>query len=286
MPFKPLTSTRFSGNTRLQAAAKNAPALRRGASGEAVRILQQALIDDGFPLPKSLKKYGTPDGVFGAETKATVIKFQQKHSLKPDGVVGLKTMQKLDELFPDWVPAPPPVFPTTYQVPGLRQELQQPNPQTCWAVVYTMMRSWKDKVSYEVPDALRLVKPDYVQVWDLRRGLAFFQIKTFYQEGGLKFEELQSLTTEGWIEMLMNYGMLMIGTSYSATDNGNHANLVWGVKGNGTVDGTQIGYIDPKDGLNHYEDFASFHRRFLGVEMIEDGLEDDVREAFVQIAHF
>ena len=286
MPYKPLTSSRFSGNSRLQAAANNAPTLKKGASGEAVRIVQQALIDDGLPLPNSTKKYGTPDGMFGSETKIAVINFQQNHSLTYDGVVGMNTMQKLDEIFPEWAPVPPPVLPTSYQVPGSRYLWAQPNKQTCWAVVYTMMRSWRDHKPYSVEEAVGSVSSDYLQVWNLRGGLAFFEIKNFYQAGGLKFEDLQSLTPEGWIEMLMTHGLLMISTSYTTTDNGNHANLVWGVFGDGTVDGTQIGYIDPIDGVNHYETFENFHKRFLGVAMIEDGLEDDIMEAFVQIAHF
>jgi peptidoglycan hydrolase-like protein with peptidoglycan-binding domain len=287
MPYKPLTSARFSGNSRLRAAANNAPTLKKGASGEAVRIIQQALIDQGIALPKSTKKYGTPDGVFGSETKIAVINFQQNHDLAYDGVVGMNTMQKLDELFPDWAPAPPPVFPTTYQVPGMRHLIHPTKKNGCWALVYTMIRSWKDGVPYTVETALGKIDPAYITAWNREKGLALGATKMFYKDGGLKFNDLQSLTPEGWIEMLMNHGMLMISTSYSATDNGNHANLVWGVFGDGTVERTQIGYIDPTDGVNHYETFESFHKRFLGMQVVEDGLNDDeVMDWYVQIAHF
>lgn len=38
---------------------------------------------------------GTEDGAFGARTKEAVIKFQKKHNLKADGMVGYKTLTEL-----------------------------------------------------------------------------------------------------------------------------------------------------------------------------------------------
>jgi len=102
-----LKSPRFSTNERLRRAAENKPALNKNETGEAVRILQQALIDLGFPLPISVRKFGSPDGVFGNETVTKVREFQTKYRLKPDGSVGMKTMAKLDELLPTAKPLPP-----------------------------------------------------------------------------------------------------------------------------------------------------------------------------------
>jgi hypothetical protein len=107
----PLTSPRFASNARLQKASTNSPAIYSGESGEAIRILQQALVDLGFPLPKSYQKYGSPDGIFGSETKEAIKQFQTKHKLSSDGIVGAKTMAKFDELLPkagDPIPPLPP----------------------------------------------------------------------------------------------------------------------------------------------------------------------------------
>ncbi|MEM6469490.1 MAG: peptidoglycan-binding domain-containing protein [Planctomycetota bacterium] len=93
-----LTSPWFRWNYVLTSAEKNAPALRRGFVGYAARVLQLALIDQGFKLPKSTAKHGSPDGRFGQETKSRVRSFQKKHGLSQDGVVGQNTMRKLDEL--------------------------------------------------------------------------------------------------------------------------------------------------------------------------------------------
>lgn len=104
-----LTSPRFAGNARLQKAALNKPAMGRGEVGEAVRIVQQALIELGYWLEVSIKRFGTPDGIFGNETEARVRSFQSGHGLFPDGIVGELTMAKLDLLLPTAGPALPPL---------------------------------------------------------------------------------------------------------------------------------------------------------------------------------
>lgn len=93
-----LKSSRFRNDPRLQAAVNNTPPLRIGERGVAVQKLQKALIDLGFPMPITTRR-GTVDGIYGAETAATVRKFQAKHKLKLDGVAGRQTLSKLDQLF-------------------------------------------------------------------------------------------------------------------------------------------------------------------------------------------
>lgn len=104
-----LTSPRFAGNDRLQKAALNKPAMGRGEVGEAVRIIQQALIELGYWMDISVKRFATPDGIFGRETEARVREFQSGHDLFPDGIVGQFTLAKLDELLPTAGPKLPPL---------------------------------------------------------------------------------------------------------------------------------------------------------------------------------
>lgn len=95
-----LKSPRFASNRRLQRASENKPPMGRGECGEPVRLVQQALMDLGFAMPISTRKFGSPDGVYGNETVAKVREFQTKYKLGLDGVVGRQTMAKLDELLP------------------------------------------------------------------------------------------------------------------------------------------------------------------------------------------
>ena len=63
--------------------------LKEGSSGHPVTVIQGFL--------KTLKLYsGATDGVFGSQTKAAVIKFQQNNKLTADGVVGPRTAIALD----------------------------------------------------------------------------------------------------------------------------------------------------------------------------------------------
>jgi peptidoglycan hydrolase-like protein with peptidoglycan-binding domain len=96
----PLRSQRFAGNPRLEAAANNSPPLRRGSSGEAVAILQQALIDRGYDMPITTACGAhAPDGIYGDETASVVARFQADEGLQRDGIAGHDTIGRLDDFF-------------------------------------------------------------------------------------------------------------------------------------------------------------------------------------------
>ena len=94
-----LASSWFKNDPVFQNAAANSPPLKKGDLGESVRILQQALIELGHPMPVSTQKHGTPDGDYGLETKAKVEAFQKANGLagEADGRVGKNTLAKLDQ---------------------------------------------------------------------------------------------------------------------------------------------------------------------------------------------
>lgn len=88
-----LQSTEFAGNNILESVFDQERYLTNGASGDAVTLLQNALIEQGHSLPE----FGA-DGAFGFETKGAVISFQAEHQLAVDGVVGPETIGHLDTL--------------------------------------------------------------------------------------------------------------------------------------------------------------------------------------------
>jgi peptidoglycan hydrolase-like protein with peptidoglycan-binding domain len=85
-----------------------------GERGAAVAILQGALIDLGYKMPKSTTKANHPDGVFGEETREVVRQFQHDAKLEPrDGIAGHDTWARLDAPMsagktPKPSPGPPP----------------------------------------------------------------------------------------------------------------------------------------------------------------------------------
>lgn len=88
---------RFNQTGRLNSAAENNPPLRRGETGEAVRIVQLALSDLGYDMPVTTKGgKRLPDGIFGSETLRAVRDFQSDNHLSSDGIVGRETLKMLE----------------------------------------------------------------------------------------------------------------------------------------------------------------------------------------------
>lgn len=92
-----LKSSLFSSDQRLQKAADNNPPLKRGERGEAVRLVQESLVNLGFPLPGSTNA-GSLDGIYGGEVVQKISEFQRRQKLQVDGVAGKQTLLELDAI--------------------------------------------------------------------------------------------------------------------------------------------------------------------------------------------
>lgn len=66
----------------------DAAVLKQGSTGATVKTMQTKLINWGYLTGKA-------DGIFGAKTKAAVVKFQRNNGLTADGIVGTKTAQAM-----------------------------------------------------------------------------------------------------------------------------------------------------------------------------------------------
>jgi Putative peptidoglycan binding domain len=106
----PLRSMRFAADPDLQAVALGRLRLGRlndpgrpapiRSEGGAVRKVQQALIDLGYALPRN-----GDDGRYGQETYNAVLAYKRQYNIRTasgylDGIVGPKTMTRLDSQFP------------------------------------------------------------------------------------------------------------------------------------------------------------------------------------------
>ena len=94
-----LTSPRFQSSDTLRRVEAGSAALNAGSSGRAVHLVQFALVDLGFSMPRSTgNAASSPDGVYGEETRSVVRTFQQGvPGLTVDGVVGQQTLRALDQ---------------------------------------------------------------------------------------------------------------------------------------------------------------------------------------------
>ncbi|SHN27356.1 DUF4157 domain-containing protein [Mucilaginibacter sp. OK098] len=93
-------SPRFDQNDSLVLVSAGKRTLQIGSSGRAVSIIQQALVDAGFLLPK----FGI-DGSFGSEMADAIKKFQSSQSLTETGILDKKTFDALDALHQTHQPA-------------------------------------------------------------------------------------------------------------------------------------------------------------------------------------
>ncbi len=265
-----LTSPRFRDNQRLQRAAENSPSLKKPEKGQAVRLVQQALIDCGFYLPKSTARYGTPDGIFGDETEKALAAFQKSHRLKKiDGHAGHDTLYEMDKIFPMPTPPLPPLPGFTadgklyYRVPGLIEGKMQDKIMSCWATCFAMMLSWKQNMSLTIDAAVRRLGEPFIAYYVTDCGLPPHQSLEFARRGGLKGEPLFNLSPEGLLDMLQQSGLLWKGYAWMVFNKGKqvigrHVIIVYGIQGDGSGAGTNVFYLDPSDGFSHSMIFSKF----------------------------
>lgn len=295
----PLSSPRFASNSRLQKAADNAPPLRRGEIGDGVWSIQKAMIDLGYPMPISTKKFDEPDGIFGDETFKTIYQFQKDQGLATDGVVGRNTMARLDELFPTGAPpTPQPPRPYTdpaqelpYRIPGLFEIIRQPTDMTCWATASTMMLGWKRMICMAIETAMTeadKVRPpavaarvSYRTLYDNNRGLPPEEFLDFLRCIGVTHSPLACYPQAIWLKMLKTHGPLWVGTLAGNTaGSGLHSRIIVAMSGNGSVEGTWMHIADPATGTEYPERFDLFTYKY------EQAFVDADNSGYIQIRHF
>lgn len=95
----PLVSPRFKDNAELRRIEAGQKLLTVGSRGHDVHLVQMALLDLGFAMPRSTTSQSySPDGIYGSETKEVVRAFQRTAPpLVPDGIFGQKTIRALDQ---------------------------------------------------------------------------------------------------------------------------------------------------------------------------------------------
>ena len=210
-----LTNPRFASNQRLQRAALNAPAIRRGERDRvAVAILQKALVDCGFPMPRSTRPDGSMDGIFGGETEQKVKDFQEQNGLVnrggvADGIVGRNTMTTLDRVAPQEPATSMSTMSSTirFNVPMIQQQFSP----VCWLASAAMVLQYKGRISPATED-LRQQGPDF-----RTPGLT---VSSQYPTGAGQQSELRRLgfvgarsfscTEEGLYQILRQHGPVIL----------------------------------------------------------------------------
>ena len=88
------TATKAPAKEKAKTVKIELPILRKGSTGAAVKTLQRLLRQLQY-VNKDGKTLLIVDGSYGSNTEAAVKRFQQKHLNGVDGIVGIKTWNKL-----------------------------------------------------------------------------------------------------------------------------------------------------------------------------------------------
>ena len=173
----------------------------------------------------------------------------------------------------------------SYDVTPLRQS----SAMSCWATVYTMMKSWKVKSALSVNSVVANIGGPWDDYYLKDTGLPGGKEKAFVEVVGMKSKPPANYTIAAYIQMLHGNGPLWIitGDGISA-----HARLLVGIYGNFDAEGIRayeestFEFIDPLSGTYRYESGLDFAHKFeTEARWLVDGKFDDV-ELRSQILHW
>lgn len=263
-----LTSLRFLGIPQLENASNNSPPMKRGSFGDGVRALQQALSDLGYSLPKSFASYGAPDGVFGGETKAAVIAFQESSTLTPDGKVGKNTMAELDSKFvrEHEPPKLPEIGVVEYRIHGELLRVNQRHwlfgNSLCWAAALTMMYQWRDQMEHNTRDLLDQIGFKYRLLFEAGSMLPGYMWHDLIRNSDMDSFQLPSMTARDWEVLLRRHGMLWVG-AMSGLGSGTfgHSFIMYGLT-RGLHGNQHVLMINPDGARDWNIDFEDFTAAF------------------------
>jgi hypothetical protein len=271
---------------------RNEKVLRRGSTGEAVRLIQQCLISMGYPLPLTVAKYGSPDGIYGNETVQAIRRFQIQCKLAVDGKIGPQTLKTIDAAMVTVDINLPPIKSRIPISRGTGVEAIEQEEMACWATSYAIMANWKKLSSMSPRDHMKALGPKWLAYFDAKKGLPLNEHIPFANACGLRFEPFVSVSAEDLAQLLFAHGPLLVCYGWRSLaerstpgKQGFHAVVLWAITGDGTPDGTTLDYVDPQKGTDKSVSFAKF------LDMYELGYllraeKNQPLNNYTQILHF
>ena len=224
----PVLYPKFHGCIQLLNASTNNPPLKKGASGDGVRLVQEAFRDLGYALPASTLPGGQLDGLYGGETKEVVAAFQRTYCLADDGQVGKFTLARLEQELMRPQSKLENMLP--YTVPGnvrkiLQSDLIHPGnllrstDWLCWAASVTTMQSWRDKIDYPALDVIKGLGLFYETRYEFGLGIPWGAYALLLTRAGMEALPPQSVPTPmEWCQLLRQHGLLWVGASEGGPD--------------------------------------------------------------------
>ena len=153
--------------------------------------------------------------------------------------------------------------------------LKQPTSNTCWATAAAMIVNWRDNNLLTPEMFARSLGEPWHNLFVADSGLLLEAHPDFAADAGFTALAPQSLSIQGYVQLLKDHGPLWIATvgppSYSA-----HARVLVAIHGDGKPHSTVMEFIDPRDGSHHREPFMSFIESFEREARVIAGIRDDI----------
>ncbi len=174
----------------------------------------------------------------------------------------------------------------SYTVPGHVPVIRQRSSLVCWATAYTIMRSWKDRCSYNMRDAVAAVDQKYRVLVDRNRPLPASEFTRFLRLARMQHQPMWNIPIKEWLRLLQGRGLLWVGT-LGVVSPGTylHSRIVEGIHGNGQANGASVKIVDPENGSRYQELFRDFLSRYEDAFRLSQTGVAGVRE-YYQIRHF
>lgn len=154
--------------------------------------------------------------------------------------------------------------PVDFEVNPTVSALQQTSPLTCWAAAGAMMASWQKRVSMSIDTALEELGGQWLEAFKTGQALTIPELHAFAAALGLKEETKAPATVDGMLDLLQRHGPLWVITDDSVDNNKLvHARIVTAIKGDGTVDNTEVTFIDTAGGQAPPESFKEFAQKMI-----------------------
>ena len=149
--------------------------------------------------------------------------------------------------------------PLDYEIPSPVAPLRQPSSMACWATTFTMMVSWRDRVSRSAEETLGRIGQKWVDLLRANTGATAAQEAELYAAAGLVAEPLANHSLETWERMLREFGPLNVIVDVNPSQaRAIHMLVLTGIHGDGTSAGTNLTIVDPARGDSRRVPFATF----------------------------
>jgi Papain-like cysteine protease AvrRpt2 len=174
-------------------------------------------------------------------------------------------------------------------MPGAAELIPQDKSNACWLASSTMMRSWKDQVSYPLSDTLKVLDASggsFTQTYTADNGLSFADNQKIVATLGLTALPPASYTIDYFFSVL-DESPIMAVIMFSANSTISHMVVITGITGDRTPDGTTLSINDPlplNTGHTYSISFTDFLNKFESVVAYENNL--GVKDLTSQLYYF